>query len=391
MPAGGLTQTGGVTTLARLIGSRVRTHAPPANVRASHLLHRVRSAVAAADLSARTVGVDVGQQDGWIDTGMIMQRGERVTVVASGMLWAMRRLELGFGPEVGLWIRVGDGEVTSMLGTSMLVEADCAGPVRLLGAEPGLLDEHGDFDTTLRATRLRGSFAVAVICFDGDAAAAVVRAALADHGLFADVAARSSHPGLAPAGWSYHPRLGAAEIFRADPVAPHGEIECVTTADVGILCHPVDMVITDQLTMSWSWLVTQLPSKLPEYTEPTHDYLSVAIEFDDGRDLTWMWSSEIPSGTVFTCPLQYWRDRETHLVIRTGTLDLGHWVPEHRNIAADIAAALSPPYPARVTSIWLIANSALQRGTGACRYRDLQLTATPPPTPSSSLEKEYRQ
>ena len=55
----------------------------------------------------------------------------------------------------------------------------------------------------------------------------------------------------------------------------------------------------------------------------THDYLSVALEFDDGQDLTWYWSSALPLGFAYRCPLKHWRHRETHVVARTGAADLG--------------------------------------------------------------------
>jgi len=166
-----------------------------------------------------------------------------------------------------------------------------------------------------------------------------------------------------------------------------GEIDCLTHGDVGILCRPVDVAITEDLHLSWSWKVASLPSSLAEHIEPTHDYLSVALAFDDGRDLTWMWSSELAVGTVFRCPLTYWRDRETHLVIRSGSAGLGAWTQERRTIAADIRAALAPPYPQRVTAIWLIANSTFQRGIGACRYRTLDLSTSAADT--TGFDKEH--
>ena len=90
---------------------------------------------------------------------------------------------------------------------------------------------------------------------------------------------------------------------------------------------------------------------------------------------------------MFTCPLPYWRDRETHLVIRSGNEDLGQWITEARPVTADVRHALTPPYPERIVGIWLIANSTFQGGLGTCRYRDLNLhtntatipLATPPP------------
>jgi len=54
--------------------------------------------------------------------------------------------------------------------------------------------------------------------------------------------------------------------------------------------------LTPTLRLRWSWRLDKLPSRLPEDTALTHDYISVALEFDDGRDLTWHWSAGLPPG-----------------------------------------------------------------------------------------------
>lgn len=376
VPLGGITQRYAMSTMARLIASRLGNRPTTPLLSPADLAERVRTALGDTEQPSLVRPVAVSQKDGWVDTGVVLRRGDQLIVVASGMLWALRRAGMGIGPEAGLWIRVGAGAVVSMLGTSMLIEADADGPVRLLAAEPGLLTETGAVDDTMRRIPLSGSFAVAVLACTGDPAALLAQAAVVDPAVFGVVAGRTSHPGRTPAGWHYHPRLGAADIFQTAPAPRHDEIECVTRGDVGILCRPADVAITDRLHMSWQWLITALPSALPEHIEPTHDYLSVAVAFDDGRDLSWMWSAELAVGTAFRCPLPYWRDRETHLVVRTGSTGLGTWITERRNIADDIRTALAPPYPRRITATWLIANSAFQRGTGVARFRTLDLTTT---------------
>ncbi len=371
-PAGGLAHRDALSTMTRLIGTRIGGRPlRPANS-AADLTHRAHHATAGCGQGAQVVTVSPSQAAGWVDTDVVLNRGDRIVVLAAGFLWGARRLGMGIGPDAALWIRVGQGAVVSMLGTGMIIDAEMGGRVRVLAAEPGVLDDTGDIDATVRRPRLRGSFAVALIRWEADLVAGLAWAAAADPELFGALASRASRPDTTPAGWHYHPRLGAAEIFHTPRESP-GEIDCLTHGDVGILCRPVDVAITEDLHLSWSWKVASLPSSLAEHIEPTHDYLSVALAFDDGRDLTWMWSSELAVGTVFRCPLTYWRDRETHLVIRSGSAGLGAWTQERRTIAADIRAALAPPYPQRVTAIWLIANSTFQRGIGACRYRTLDL------------------
>jgi Protein of unknown function (DUF3047) len=115
------------------------------------------------------------------------------------------------------------------------------------------------------------------------------------------------------------------------------------------------------------------PSRLPEDTALTHDYLSVALEFDDGQDLTWYWSCCLPEGLSYRCPLPHWRRRETHIVARTGTADLGRWIDEERPVLADHQAAIGGPAPSRVVRAWLIAQTVPQPSHAAGEFGCIEL------------------
>jgi hypothetical protein len=118
--------------------------------------------------------------------------------------------------------------------------------------------------------------------------------------------------------------------------------------------------------------VDELPVDLAEDTLPSHDYLSIAVEFDDGRDLTYYWSAALPEGTVYRCPLPTWKDKETHVVVRSGPRELGRWLAEQRDLHADYARFIGGPARA-VVRVWLIANSLFQRGHGRCEYASIRL------------------
>ena len=133
------------------------------------------------------------------------------------------------------------------------------------------------------------------------------------------------------------------------------------------------MTLTPSLRLRWSWRVEALPSRLPEDTALTHDYLSVALEFDDGQDLTWYWSCCLPEGFSYRCPLPHWRRRETHIVARTGTDGLGHWTDEERSVLADHQAAIGGPTPSRVVRAWLIAQTVPQAGHAAGEFSRIEL------------------
>jgi hypothetical protein len=205
---------------------------------------------------------------------------------------------------------------------------------------------------------------------------ALSRAAAGDAaGPFAREAARRATARTLPAGWHALWRLGDGTIYRSETVDGRACIACRTLGDVGILCHPVDILLHDSTRVSWSWRVHELPSVFPEDITPTHDYLSIAVEFDNGRDLTYLWSSGLPVGTSFHCPLAWWCDRETHFVVRSGRQELGRFIDEERAVLADYRAIIGGPDPARVVGVWLIAVSVFQQQCGQCDYARIAITS----------------
>jgi hypothetical protein len=185
----------------------------------------------------------------------------------------------------------------------------------------------------------------------------------------------------APDGWHYLWRLGEAEIFRESDLEPPGGgpcISCHTHRDVGILQHDIDIALTPETRLAWQRKVDELPSRLREDTTPTHDYLSLAVEFDNGLDLSYYWSASLAPETWYACPLENWKDKETHLVIRSGHADLGRWHPEERNVYDDYHRTIAPRAlgrpAARITRIWFIAVSLFQRNTGRCHYAEIRVS-----------------
>lgn len=181
-----------------------------------------------------------------------------------------------------------------------------------------------------------------------------------------------------PPGWSYLPELakyGGGEIFHvmAGGPAPDPRMHVLTERNVGILTREASAPLTAATTLKWRWNVAALPSKVAETTAEHHDYLSIAVKFDNGRDLTYMWSTALPVETGFACPLPDWANRETHVVVRSGPAELGQWLAEERNVLADYSKHVGGPPPARITEVWLIANSIIQQGRGEASFADISL------------------
>jgi hypothetical protein len=200
-------------------------------------------------------------------------------------------------------------------------------------------------------------------------------AARSGHPLPAEEAARLAAPASVPAGW--HPLLETGEswLFSPGRTADGAPAIVVDGADdQGILCRDVDFPLCPDTRIAWSWSLASHPSAVAEDRAPTHDYVSIAAEFDDGRDLTWFWSACLPPGRHFACPVKAWSARETHLVVRSGPAGLGRWQRESRAVWHDVVATMGAP-PRRIVRVWLIALASFQHGRLSARFSDIRLAA----------------
>ena len=305
----------------------------------------------------------------WLDTGIDVAPGETVTILGHGRLWMSQRLGIGCGARVALWHRLGAaGRIAKALGDSTTFVAEAGGTLQLATKPPGeWLDERGRFDPTVPRRGMRGQLDVAIVVWraaDGLSTAAAAN----PHGLFAREETRRATAPALPPGWEPLWRIGGGSIYRGEAIDGRAAMTCRTHGDVGIVRRPVDLALDDDTRLAWSWRVHDLPSALPEDLTPTHDYLSIAVEFENGRDLTYLWSSGLQVGTSFHCPLAWWSERESHLVVRSGRQGLGQWLDEERTVLADYRAVIGGPPPARLVAVWLIAVSVFQQRAGACDY-----------------------
>ncbi len=360
-----------VVTLARAIRAaraRVKAQAPRPPIDGVAL----RNLLAEVAADARLVDVPVNRPP-WTAAGVHVAAGEQVTWLAWGTTYLARPLGIGFGPSIALIGRVGDGPAQDSARDTLTFTADREGPVELGSRPPGEPREDGSFVTDRVPYRaMSGDLqAVVVRWADGtDASEALSAVAARDaSGLCAAEAARLADPPQPPPGWHHHPLIGEKETY-----APSERgITANAARSLGIIRKPADAPLTPTLRLRWSWRLDELPSRLPEDTALTHDYLSVALEFDDGQDLTWHWSSALPLGLAYSCPLEHFRHCETHIVAHSGTADLGRWIDEERPVLADHQVAIGGPAPARVVRAWLIAVSCFQMGEGRGEFGRIEL------------------
>lgn len=326
------------------------------------------------------ISSDVGP---WQDSGMTLAPGDRLTLVLAGRQWLSRAYNLYFDAPVATWCQVGSGgrifrgeEVTN---TVNVVEA---GSLRCKTYPTSRwLDEKGTYAGEPAAMNpdAGGGVDIAAIRWAPDAdierSLGSVEAAWAG----AELTRLRSLPPPLPEGWSALWEIGSSRMFqeRQSPDgagAPQRAIALHMRNDVAILRKDVAIDLKPGTMLHWAWKVDRLPASTAEDQAPTHDYMSIAVEFDNGQDLTFLWSHELPVGTIFRCPLPGWSDRETHVVTRSGTQDLGHWLREGHDIGALYARAIGGQAPARIVRVWLIGVSLFGHGEGASQFGDITLS-----------------
>src|SRR5262245_56374167 len=102
-------------TTLRFLGSRLaarlrRGEGPLAAGEFRARVERVVTALADGVLRCDFVSVPA-RKEPWLASGVRLEAGQAVTLLATGRVWLSRPLDVGFGPGTGLWQRVGDGPV----------------------------------------------------------------------------------------------------------------------------------------------------------------------------------------------------------------------------------------------------------------------------------------
>jgi hypothetical protein len=263
-------------TLARAIhAGRARSKAETAQPRVDGVALRDLLAKVAAD--ARLVEVRVNRPP-WTAAGIRVAPGEQVTWLAWGEAYVARPLGIGWGPGMVLICRVGKGPEQDSARGTFTFTADREGPVELRSRFPGEPRETGDIATDRVPYRVVSADLQAVVVrwaagIDPSEALSALAARDAS-GLCAAEVARLADPPQPPPGWDHHPMVGEREIYA--PSERGITADCRRT--VGIIRKPADAPLTPTLRLRWSWRLDELPSRLPEDTALTHDYLSVALE-----------------------------------------------------------------------------------------------------------------
>jgi hypothetical protein len=332
-------------------------------------------------------------QPPWFDTGLDLRAGEHITVLAAGSATLSTELDLVFYPDMQLWYRIGEtGHVFRGTRSSHSFMATEPGRLYFGSYFPGEWATHTGAVAvgTDAYLQMKGSLEVLVLRWAGHPLEGLKRLhAAGDVGsLLASEIDRLQNAIKPPSGWEYLWFLGESEIYGAGPPSPaqRPSISCYTHRDAAILHKDVSVPLGVDTRLCWSWKMDTLPCDLPENALENHDYLSIAVEFDNGQDLAFFWSSQLPVDTGFRCPIPTWTARETHVVARSGSNLLGRWLDEERPLHTYYQRfvgtigkrddhhdprVVAPP--TRIERIWLIANSMFKRREGRCEYGSIEL------------------
>lgn len=367
--------------LARTAAKRMAGMGPPEPPDHAEFTRAMKDLAAAApNGSVRTVSTfDIpATQPPWTDTGIDLGVHDQTSLFVVGQVFMSRALDIWFSASNTFWFRIGEhGEARKASCPSLTVRTEVPGRLYVCGLFSGSwADTTGTLATPIENyEKGDGRISVGAIHWAQDAEAMLAEVAGGDpSNPGVELAARELEHIQAcpetPPGWKHFWELGYSEIYQQKSGANGPLMCCHSHGNSGILQKDVDRPLTPSTRVRWKWKVDQLPSRRAEDTLPTHDYLSVAFEFENGRDLSYYWSSKLPVNMSFDCPMPGWENRETHLVVRSGTESLGQCFSEERNLFDDYVKAIGAP-PSRIVRAWFIAVSSFQRGEGRCEYSEL--------------------
>ncbi len=306
---------------------------------------------------------------GWLATGVELQKGDQLALFGTGT-WDAQGIS--FEPRHAMWYRVGEqGNAINFAANQEVLSAPQNGELYLTLRPLGVdwVDSRGTYPEGFTdAPAVPAQISVQIFRLEGQVESALLT--LAEQGnehAQAALAAIEDRNTL-PVGFDYLPYVGRSNVWANGTADGAAGIHASTSDDFGIVKKAVDVPLDANTTFSFDWLYQQLPARGPETLMQHHDYLSIALEFDNGQDLTWMWSAHLEEEFHFGCPLPWWDVRETHYVLQSGEQGLGSWHSHSRNVLADYEASIELPAPERIVGVWFIANSLFGRNPGAASF-----------------------
>jgi len=311
----------------------------------------------------------------WKDLGITLEKGQQATFLLGGRVWLSREADLWVEPGVAFHVRTrGSRPMFNPMANTGTMTAVESGPLEMARSLVEFQDDKGELAVPKDAYAKADAhiYGMALV-WKGRAGAGLE--SLLKHGdvdgTVAAELARLQSPRKLPPNWHNFFMLGGGPIIFND--IGNGAIAVEPLKNAGILQREVGIPLKPGTKLSWDWIVEELPSRLPEDQLTSHDYMSIAAEFDDGQDLTYFWSCTLPVGKAFRCPIPRWTPLESHMAVRSGFADLGKWVSDERDVYEDYKRHIGGSAKT-VTRVWLLGVSLFQRRPGSCRFGEMQLS-----------------
>jgi hypothetical protein len=300
----------------------------------------------------------ISTQEQWLPTGLQVEADRPVTIFGFGaLILDSLRLE----PRNLAWVRVGeDGELIKLASNQITFEPDRSGQLYLTVPPLGMYWESpaGNFPEDMSGSQ---SYPIDMdfiaVQWPDDPSPILSRLMQSDADAFGLALQKLKNPKTLPDDFSYLWFLGQSDVFDGFDEGERSGVRGYANNNWGIIKKELDLPLTEDAEIGFDWLYTTLPSDGPETEEQYHDYLSIAVEFDNGQDITWLWSRFLDVEQGFRCPLYWWDERETHIVIQSGIEGLGEWYTHRRNITSDYMAHVGGDLPNRIVGVWFIATS----------------------------------
>ncbi len=314
---------------------------------------------------------------GWQSSGLMVAKGQQVTIFGEGQING--GLPLPLDPRHYVWVRIGaDGPVFNLATDQHTFQAEQSGLLYITakGADFFWEDRRGTYPpTSQRAPEVPFEAHATAVVWKADPLEALQALSQDPLDPFGQAYAVAAEAPPLPAGFDYLWYLSDAQVFGAWQEGGRKGIRGTTHYDFGIVKKPVDIPLTDETEISFEWRYDALPAQGPETEVQFHDYLSIAVEFDNGQDITWMWSPHLQEGLSFRCPLPWWDQRETHLVLQSGTEGLGEWHSHTRPVAQDYRRSVNVEVPKRITGVWFINSGIFAKAMGDARFANVVISS----------------
>lgn len=147
---------------------------------------------------------------------------------------------------------------------------------------------------------------------------------------------------------------GVEGVFSYELNGSEKSLVVATTEKSAALRKDAQQPLTPDLEFSWQWQIAEIPSTVAEDTKEKHHYFAISVIFDNGKNLSYIWSAQLPKEFSFQCPLDDWKDKETHVVVESGPAHLNQVLSYERNIMADYARFIGGQMPAKVSKVWIV-------------------------------------